>query len=127
MEATYLEDDYNINVQILDFGNSIPAVVTINDDGSFSIFLNARLTYEKRLEAYWHEIRHIQNQDFYSEMSVDELETVNEHWKNFSDHFCELTKVITLSDSDKQTYKNDRPQRTVKNLMLYPQKNMAKI
>jgi len=79
MEATYLEDDYNINVQILDFGNSIPAVVTINDDGNFSIFLNARLTYEKRLEAYWHEIRHIQNQDFYSEMSVDELETVNEH------------------------------------------------
>lgn len=74
----HLDSDY-INVQILDFGNSIPAVVTINDDGSFSIFLNARLTYEKRLEAYWHEIRHIQNQDFYSEMSVDGLETVNEH------------------------------------------------
>lgn len=79
MEATYLEDEHNINVQILDFGNSIPAVVTINDDGSFSIFLNARLTYERRLEAYLHEIRHIQNQDFYSEMSVDELEAVNEH------------------------------------------------
>lgn len=79
MEATYLEDKHNINVQILDFGNSIPAVVTINDDGSFSIFLNARLTYERRLEAYMHEIRHIENGDFCSGRNVDELEAVNEH------------------------------------------------
>lgn len=74
-----LNDDYNINVQIIDFGNSIPATVTINDDGSFSIFLNARLSYERRLEAYWHEMRHIQNQDFYGDMSVDEMEAVNKH------------------------------------------------
>ncbi|KQC85473.1 hypothetical protein [Butyribacter intestini] len=75
----HLNDDYNINVQILDFGNSIPAVATINDDGSFSIFLNARLSYERRLEAYWHEMRHIQNQDFCGEMSVEEMEAANQH------------------------------------------------
>ena len=74
-----LNDDYNINVQIIDFGNSIQETVTINDDGSFSIFLNARLSYERRLEAYWHEMRHIQNQDFYGDMSVDEMEAVNKH------------------------------------------------
>ena len=79
MGVMHLNDDYNINVQILDFGNSVPAVVSINDDGSFSIFLNARLSYERRLEAYWHEMRHIQNQDFYGDMSVDEMEAVNEH------------------------------------------------
>lgn len=77
----HLNDDYDINVHILDFGNSIPATVTINDDGSFSIFLNARLSYERRLEAYWHEIQHIQNQDFYSDMSVDEIESVNKHYR----------------------------------------------
>lgn len=79
MGVMHLNDDYNINVQIIDFGNSIPATVTINDDGSFSIFLNARLSYERRLEAYWHEIRHIQNHDFYGNMSVDEMEAVNKH------------------------------------------------
>lgn len=79
LEVMHLNDDYNINVQILDFGNSIPATVTLNDDGSFSIFLNARLSYERRLEAYLHEIRHIQNQDFCNEISVNEMETVNEH------------------------------------------------
>lgn len=79
MGVMRLNDDYNINVQIIDFGNSIPATVTINDDGSFSIFLNARLSYERRLEAYLHEIRHIQNQDFCRNMSVDEMEAANEH------------------------------------------------
>lgn len=78
MGVIHLDSDY-INVQILDFGNSIPAAVTINDDGSFSIFLNARLSYERRLETYWHEIRHIQNQDFYGDMSVDEMEAANQH------------------------------------------------
>ena len=78
MGVIHLDSDY-INVQILDFGNSIPAAVTINDDGSFSIFLNARLSYERRLEASWHEIRHIQNQDFYGDMSVDEMEAANQH------------------------------------------------
>ena len=78
MGVIHLDSDY-INVQILDFGNSIPAAVTINDDGGFSIFLNARLSYERRLEAYLHEMRHIQNQDFYGDMSVEEMETANKH------------------------------------------------
>lgn len=54
----------DVNVQVLDFGNSIPATVTINEDGSFSIFLNARLSYEQRMQAYLHEMRHIQKDDF---------------------------------------------------------------
>lgn len=28
---------------------------------------------------YWHEIRHIQNHDFYGNMSVEEMEAVNKH------------------------------------------------
>ena len=56
----------DVNVQVLDFGNSIPATVTINEDGSFSIFLNARLSYEQRMQAYLHEMRHIQKDDFFT-------------------------------------------------------------
>lgn len=68
-----------INVQILDFGNSIPATVTINDDGSFSIFLNARLSYERRMQAYLHELRHIQRGDFFTFGTVEEKELYNNH------------------------------------------------
>lgn len=68
-----------VNVQIIDFGNSVPATVTINEDGSFSIFLNARLSYERRLEAYMHELRHIESNDLNSRKTVEEIELNNEH------------------------------------------------
>lgn len=38
--------------------------ITANSDGSYTIFLNARLSHERQLEAYAHALRHIQNEDF---------------------------------------------------------------
>ena len=54
-----------INVQILDMDPMVAEQVVKNHDDSFTIFLNARLNYERRLEAYQHAIRHIENDDFY--------------------------------------------------------------
>lgn len=53
--------------------------VTINEDGSFSIFLNARLSYEQRMQAYLHEMRHIQKDDFFTHNTVEEKELHNKH------------------------------------------------
>lgn len=64
----------DINTYIMDFGNSIPATVTANDDGSYSIFINARISYENRLQAYQHELRHILNHDFETNATVNEIE-----------------------------------------------------
>jgi hypothetical protein len=53
-----------------------PAVeehVTSNEDGSFSIFINARLCYERQLSAYQHALIHIMNDDFGKE-EADEIE-----------------------------------------------------
>lgn len=71
--------EYDINTFIIDFENSIPATVTINEDGSFSIFLNARLSYEQRMQAYLHEMRHIQKNDFFTHNTVNEKELYNNH------------------------------------------------
>jgi len=71
--------EYDINTFIIDFGNSIPATVTINEDGSFSIFLNARLSYEQRMQAYLHEMRHIQKNDFFTHNTVNEKELYSNH------------------------------------------------
>lgn len=38
--------------------------VVKNKDDSYTIFLNARLSYERQLLAYWHAINHIKNGDF---------------------------------------------------------------
>lgn len=69
----------DINTYTLDFGNSIPATATQNEDGTLSIFLNARMTYEQRLRAYAHELRHYQHGDFDESAAVDQIEAQNDH------------------------------------------------
>lgn len=69
----------DINIYTIDFGNSVPATTTQNEDGTLSIFLNARITYEQRLKAYAHELRHYQHGDFDVSAVVDEIEALNEH------------------------------------------------
>lgn len=44
-----------------------------NEDGSFSIFINARLNWERQMAAYQHAIRHIMEDDF-SKDCADEIE-----------------------------------------------------
>lgn len=63
-----------INVQMIDFGNSIPEAVCKNEDGSYSIFLNTRLSHEKNIESYHHAISHILHDDLDSDETADLIE-----------------------------------------------------
>ena len=57
--------DFPINTVIMDFPTCrIREFVTENDDGSYTIFLNARLSGEGQRSAYKHAINHIINHDF---------------------------------------------------------------
>ena len=54
-----------IFVYVIDFETTkIKETVTENEDGTYSIFLNARHTAENRLQAYLHAVEHIRNNDF---------------------------------------------------------------
>lgn len=49
---------------------------TCEPDGDYyTIVLNSRLSYEKQCASYTHEMEHINNDDFYSERSVAEIES----------------------------------------------------
>lgn len=66
-----------INVQIIDMDVMIPEQITRNSDGSYTIFLNARLTHEHRLQSYEHAIRHIKAGDFEKQGGdVQEIEAI---------------------------------------------------
>lgn len=43
-------------------------------DSVITIVINENLSPEARLEAYRHEIYHIEHDDFYSDNSIDEIE-----------------------------------------------------
>jgi len=62
-----------INVQMKNLPTSIKAMTTPNIDGSYTIFLNSRLTYEQQREGYLHEIEHIFKCDHEKE-SVNSIE-----------------------------------------------------
>lgn len=53
-----------INVQLLDMDTKIPEHLVKNSDDSYTIFLNARLSYESRLKSYYHALKHIEGNDF---------------------------------------------------------------
>lgn len=69
----------DINTKIIDMDVLVGEQITANSDGSYTIFLNARLSYERQLEAYAHALRHIQENDFEKE-NADQIE-VDAHKK----------------------------------------------
>lgn len=67
----------DIFVYVIDLKSTkVSETVTRNEDGSYSIFLNARMSQEKQCDAYIHALGHILRMDFESESSVDVLENI---------------------------------------------------
>lgn len=66
----------DVNVCVIDF-KGIPGkeLVTENEDGSYTILINSRLSYEEQLKAYEHGMKHINNDDF-RKNDVQKIEAV---------------------------------------------------
>lgn len=54
----------NINVQLINMDTKIPEQLIKNDDDSYTILLNARLSQESRMKSYYHALKHINASDF---------------------------------------------------------------
>ena len=54
----------DINVQFINMDAMIPEHLVKNEDDSYTIFLNARLSRESQLKSYYHALRHIIGNDF---------------------------------------------------------------
>lgn len=55
----------DVNICLMDFPNTKDReMVTENEDGTVSIFINAKLSHDEQLAAYNHAINHINDDDF---------------------------------------------------------------
>ena len=52
----------------------IPAMTVLNDDGTFSVYVNARVPLDVQFEALDHEVKHIENGDFYGAKDILDVE-----------------------------------------------------
>ncbi len=54
----------DVNVYLVDFPDKGKEIVVPNEDGTYTILINARLSSEGQVQAYEHAMRHIENNDF---------------------------------------------------------------
>lgn len=55
---------------------TVGGMVTPNDDGSFSVYINANLSQERQKKALRHELEHIEDEDFHNGRPIDEVEDI---------------------------------------------------
>lgn len=63
----------DIFIHIIDMPCGVWGHCNCNADGSYSIFINARLSYEMQQQIYLHELMHINEMDF-EKADVNEIE-----------------------------------------------------
>lgn len=54
----------DVNIVLLNLPVKEKEAVTENEDGSFTVVINSRLSYDEQLKAYRHAMHHIENNDF---------------------------------------------------------------
>ncbi len=64
----------DVNLNIIDFPDKGRELVTENEDGSYTILINAHLSREGQYLAYQHAMSHILEGDFDSDETADEIE-----------------------------------------------------
>lgn len=75
-----------INVQFINCDTCIRESVVKNNDDSYTVFINARLSHDRQLEAYRHALSHIENGDF-DKLDVDKIE-FDAHQTEFALELC---------------------------------------
>jgi len=61
-------------VRIVTFPTPAGGMLALNEDGTYSMYLNDAYMAENRLEHYMHEYDHIANDDMYGDRDIMEIE-----------------------------------------------------
>ena len=59
---------------LIDMPTKVHEVVTPCLDGGYTVYINSKLSYQERVKAYNHALRHIANNDFWSEEDIQTIE-----------------------------------------------------
>ncbi len=68
--------DVDYQVHLMQLPDSVKSCVTINEDDTYSIFIDDRLSCAQQWSAFIHEMKHILRGDFESMQTADRLERV---------------------------------------------------
>lgn len=63
-----------INVQMMDLPGKTKALTIPNADGTYTIIINSRLSFEQQQKSFLHELNHIYQNDF----GVNEIDLIEQ-------------------------------------------------
>lgn len=110
----------DVNTRLIDFKDCKgKEFVVENEDGSYTIAINSRLSYTGQLEAYKHAMEHINGNDF-SKNNVQKIE-YDAHKFQAKNDVAKSSKNKTSSDQEK--WRNDH----IKRLRASREKNRIKM
>lgn len=61
-------------VRMIDLPGSIGGAVRLSDDGFANIYINDKLSPEAKRRVFDHERKHIEENDFYNDKSIEDIE-----------------------------------------------------
>lgn len=108
----------DVNVFLYNFPNNGREMVVENEDGSYTILINSKLSDVGREEALKHAIKHIENHDF-EKNNVQEIE--------FDAHSAEAAQEIHPAISPEIMERIKRIQRERRKINRLKRKNQSKV
>lgn len=63
-------------VRKVDIPTNNGALLALNEDGTYSVYINARLSAERQKKAMRHEYNHMANDDIYKDCPIEEVEAL---------------------------------------------------
>lgn len=75
-KAKKLIEEADYFVRLIDFpvGSGCNGMVMVNEDGTYSVYLNARASDEQKKKAYLHEITHVIRGDLHGNADICDVE-----------------------------------------------------
>ena len=61
-------------VRLIDMPTAIKGISSLDEDGNFNIYINARLSQDMQTEAYQHEMAHLKRGDHYRTADIRDKE-----------------------------------------------------
>ena len=74
IESVWWDEQHECNVITVKMPSRVPGAVTVAEDGTYVMLINADKVDEQRKCAYRHECQHIEDDDLYSSESVGDIE-----------------------------------------------------
>ena len=64
----------NIIIRTIPLPSTVRAFTVADESGDYNVYINSQLSFEQQQKSFRHETVHIENGDFYKEMTATEIE-----------------------------------------------------